>query len=648
MNAQKYVPIDVIANFRKIKSLTEDKDLISKVARQCKNLACDETGRMVRPTLKMERKTLLLRDIPSSTPVEEVRAIFDKNCGKVVGIRGDIGDTWYVSFETEEECVDTAMQLVGKTFQGKPIHCRVKSENLLRGYFFHPGQHKDASPSRFRDGPPVNSNGFLNVPFGYVPYPDQSYMIPYSQPWQNNVYPPVDPSQPQQDYSRGRGRRTDTSQPRKGHGPPFQTGPRRKKGYRKQRAGSGDPSTKGATRQLEPQLGPEHFPALPTTKKPPTTAGYTKPFRKYSREQMSEIASEMGRKGIPRPETYPSPQDCLVVRSSANTACQLMEPFPVIYPASPSPFLAAQPHHSSELPPFFDLDTGLPEGLGVLDPSALPDPSVLPFEQIHPEMQYLPNDEPIDVPSQEIDDSTAVQFSSSSQVGAEPVEDIPPTEPDQQPPPIQSAPSTTSPPTATVQTTSKPSPQHGNGNRYYSRTGRGGPRRYAQKYAQKNKFVEKTTTNTPTTPPKTQADIKTNEKKTAAAVVKAAEAAEASKQKPTPPKTQHQGVKSGPQGGSKQGQSAKSGSQGAKGSPRSGRGRGVYKSKNRNRGGAPRFSKTDKAAYKQAGASSSVASSSPASSNSANLPQSPTKLTYADMARRSHPVTYKPSSSATK
>ena len=96
---------------------------------------------MVRPNIKMQRDTLILRDIPTSTPVEEVETIFNhpvrvlswsfqcmgfaltpwrtQGCAKVLSIRPDYGDTWFVTFEDEAKCMDTATALIGHTFKGK-------------------------------------------------------------------------------------------------------------------------------------------------------------------------------------------------------------------------------------------------------------------------------------------------------------------------------------------------------------------------------------------------------------------------------------------------------------------------------------------------------------------------------------------------
>jgi len=281
----------------------------------------------------MERKTLILRDVPQNTPIEDVKGIFDESCGNISSIRSDVGDTWFVNFESEEDCLNTALSLTNKTFQGKPIHCCVKSENLLRGFFFHNNQAKEQQQTWNPYGDPYYSE--VPVP-NYGQYPPY---VQYGQQWGTPIYPqttPVDIGKP-----RNRGGKN-----RKGNAN------RRKKGgqYRKQRS-----ETK-SHQNTPPQLGPEHFPALPTHKKP-NAVGYAKPFKKYTREQFAEVVQQMGQKGIPRPTSFPSPQECLLVRSSPAT-CLLLEPFPVMYPASPSPLLAAQPHHSC-LPPFLDLELDL-------------------------------------------------------------------------------------------------------------------------------------------------------------------------------------------------------------------------------------------------------------------------------------------------
>lgn len=149
MNNDKFVPVDVIASFRKVKQLTEDKSLLVKVMRECKNLNTDENGTMVRPVLKAERNTLILRDMPSNASMDEVKAIFDANgCpAKPVMVRSDIDDQWFVTFEREDACLDTVQWVQGRTFRDKPIRARVKTERVLPLPTKEPAFGSQAAPS---------------------------------------------------------------------------------------------------------------------------------------------------------------------------------------------------------------------------------------------------------------------------------------------------------------------------------------------------------------------------------------------------------------------------------------------------------------------------------------------------------------------
>ena len=63
------------------------------------------------------------------TPVHDVYAIFTAtDCPAVItNLYPDIEDCWIVSFENESAAVETALWLQSQTFNGVPIHCRVKS-----------------------------------------------------------------------------------------------------------------------------------------------------------------------------------------------------------------------------------------------------------------------------------------------------------------------------------------------------------------------------------------------------------------------------------------------------------------------------------------------------------------------------------------
>lgn len=71
MDNDQYVPIWTVANFNQVKKLTKDIKLITEVLRESPNVQVDEEGLKVRPNHK--RCIVILREIPDSTPLEEVK-----------------------------------------------------------------------------------------------------------------------------------------------------------------------------------------------------------------------------------------------------------------------------------------------------------------------------------------------------------------------------------------------------------------------------------------------------------------------------------------------------------------------------------------------------------------------------------------------
>ena len=71
MDADQFVPIAIIANFNQIKKLTSDIKLVTQVLRESPNVQVDTEGLKVRPN--HTRCTVILREIPDSTPIEEIR-----------------------------------------------------------------------------------------------------------------------------------------------------------------------------------------------------------------------------------------------------------------------------------------------------------------------------------------------------------------------------------------------------------------------------------------------------------------------------------------------------------------------------------------------------------------------------------------------
>ncbi|CAH1788574.1 unnamed protein product, partial [Owenia fusiformis] len=132
MDGDQYVPIATIAGFNQVRKLTDDIELVRDVLRSSAHVQVDEKGEKVRPLHK--RCIVILREVPESTPVEEVKALFSgENCPKFVSCEFAGNSNWYVTFDSDED----AQRAYGylredvQTFLGKPIMARIKAKPLV-------------------------------------------------------------------------------------------------------------------------------------------------------------------------------------------------------------------------------------------------------------------------------------------------------------------------------------------------------------------------------------------------------------------------------------------------------------------------------------------------------------------------------------
>ncbi|XP_066527100.1 la ribonucleoprotein 4Aa isoform X2 [Hoplias malabaricus] len=132
MDSDQFVPIWTIASMEGIKVLTTDMDLILEVLRSSPMVQVDEKGEKVRPNHK--RCIIILREVPETTPVEEVEALFkNDNCPKVISVEFAHNNNWYITFQSDTDAQQAYKYLREevKTFQGKPIMARIKAINTF-------------------------------------------------------------------------------------------------------------------------------------------------------------------------------------------------------------------------------------------------------------------------------------------------------------------------------------------------------------------------------------------------------------------------------------------------------------------------------------------------------------------------------------
>ncbi|XP_028262151.1 la-related protein 4 [Parambassis ranga] len=183
MDSDQFVPIWTIACMEDIKALTTDVDLILDVLRASPMVQVDETGEKVRPN--HNRCIIILREVPETTPVEEVEALFkSESCPKVLSAEFAHNSNWYITFQSDMDALQAYRYLREevKMFQGKPIMARIKA---ISTFFGKNGFHSMDSGVYSQPAQPQTQ-------YGSPVYMQQVYSPQQQQ--QYPVYPVVSPS----------------------------------------------------------------------------------------------------------------------------------------------------------------------------------------------------------------------------------------------------------------------------------------------------------------------------------------------------------------------------------------------------------------------------------------------------------------------
>ncbi|KAK4310900.1 hypothetical protein Pmani_017566 [Petrolisthes manimaculis] len=133
MDSDQYVPVYILADCSQFKNITKDHSIIVEALKESPFVQLDEENNRVRPNYK--RCIVILREIPESTPVDEIETMFKSDeCPKLVSCEFVHNSSWYVTFESDEDAQKAYWYLRGvvKTFKDKPILARIKTKPMSR------------------------------------------------------------------------------------------------------------------------------------------------------------------------------------------------------------------------------------------------------------------------------------------------------------------------------------------------------------------------------------------------------------------------------------------------------------------------------------------------------------------------------------
>lgn len=132
MDSDLYVPISLVANFRRVREWTTNISVIVQTLRDTSTVTVDESGTKVKPNISVQRNTVILRDVPECTQDEIIELLKELNSPPVQSIKKDIGNMWYFTFESEDDALKLLLGVRGKSFKDQAIAARMKSEPVLR------------------------------------------------------------------------------------------------------------------------------------------------------------------------------------------------------------------------------------------------------------------------------------------------------------------------------------------------------------------------------------------------------------------------------------------------------------------------------------------------------------------------------------
>jgi len=322
------------------RDIIPDRQLLLEAISESSKFSLDPTANWVTIRQKKERNVLILREIPTDTPMAEIKAIFAvfTDLPEIKNIHSDIGNNWFITFKNQDDCMAAALKLSTEgRFKGHSLKVRVKA-NLAQAEQSSgrpvPPIVKSSYNSHYRTGPMYQSGrrglpGARGLPGGRGLPGDGSYLrggFPRTPYIEKNLAGDIEQRMPHRDYTNGINASRNYRRPggREGYWPTSSEALLGGSPPSRRREMAYPPSMVIGS----PRMGNfQNRPPPADSSRVPGVADYPGNFRLFSPESMREIIQKKyGEKIAPKPISLDSDEVRDIVNNKPKAILTLNEP----------------------------------------------------------------------------------------------------------------------------------------------------------------------------------------------------------------------------------------------------------------------------------------------------------------------------------
>lgn len=146
LNEEGFLPIAYLLALPSFLELKASVDDVVNAALESTTLDVSSDRTSVRFVIPVERKTIIVRDVPDDVTEEEIRKILDGF--PVVGMKKEVASSWFITFPDETMALSALTHLHSQSLRGQPVKARVKSEFYRKELLHRIHDYEQSQPKR--------------------------------------------------------------------------------------------------------------------------------------------------------------------------------------------------------------------------------------------------------------------------------------------------------------------------------------------------------------------------------------------------------------------------------------------------------------------------------------------------------------------